>query len=117
MIDKFVRKNIVLKEVRDLVGKLVEKLVKGKEKARIKFEKDIMKTKLLDAQFVMKDSRRKMIRSKKSLDEVVRKNTFVRDEYIEVVNTEVAKVWKEEKKIKENKIIFNEKKMKNRGKT
>ena len=67
--------------------------MKSSDKSReAKYEivKDLMKHKLKDATRCVKEARTELNESKVNLDKVVRKGTFVRREYMELVDKELT---------------------------
>jgi hypothetical protein len=65
--------------------------------------KDLMKHKMLDAEKCVKESTKNLNHSKDNLSEVVRVKTVVREEFMNIVDREVNKVWRDGKKKNHNK--------------
>ena len=63
-----------------------------------------MKHKMNDAIECTKEAKEELLISKKSLDNDVRKGTFVRNEFMEIVDREVNIIWREGKEKNKDKV-------------
>jgi hypothetical protein len=115
LVLKFRNANIGFKEVRQVAEHIVwqYKSANKSENDVSNIIKDLMKHKMIDAENCIKESREELNQSKKHLDNVVRKGTYVRREYMEIVNRELNLMWKEGKDKQKNKIDWAMKKHKN----
>ena len=81
-------------EVEQIAAHMVEQQKEGKKERSEKylFVKDIMKHKLNNVEICVKNSIKNLKESELNLSKVVRKNTIVREEFMDLVTKEVNKV-------------------------
>ena len=108
-IFKFNQSKVGLKDVEDIAESVLSKMKSSDKSRKDKYDivKDLMKHKLKDAIKCTKIARRELNESKDNLSKVVRKGTFVRSEFMEVVDKEINEVWKQAKKKKNDKVNWN----------
>ena len=92
-------------EVEDIADHMLnqQKRKNKKRDEKYKIVKDLMKHKMLDVLICIKEMKKNLQRSKENLSKVVRLNTAVRREFMELVNIEVNKMWKDGKDKNKNK--------------
>ena len=82
-----------------------QKGTKDVRKEKYAIVKDLMKHRMNDSERYLTQITKNLYQSKDNLTKVVRENTLVRKEFMEVVNKEVNKVWKDGKKKDETKAM------------
>ena len=92
-------------EVEDIAEHMIrqQKRVRKTRNEKYAIVKDLMKHKMNDAENYLKEVANNLKQSKDNLKSVVREGTIVRRDFMELVNKEVNKVWKDGKKKNENK--------------
>ena len=107
-------KNLLLKlknykvgfeEVEDIAQHMVDQQKVGKKARNDKYAivKDLMKHKTTDAEKCVRECSINLKKSKENLSKVVRAKTIVREEFMNVVDREVNKIWNDGKKKVQNK--------------
>ena len=100
---KFNKAKVGFKDVENLAEAMMSKM-KNSDKSRglmYNIVKYLMKFRLNDAITSTKNARIELFKSKDDPTKVVRKGTFVRQEFMELVNEQLNQVW-DEAKIKSN---------------
>ena len=86
--------NVGFKEVEDIAEHLInqQKGIENTRKEKYEIVKDLMKHKTTNAEKYLKQVTDNLNKSKDNLSKVVRENTVVRREFMEIVNNETNKV-------------------------
>ena len=94
-----------LKEVEDISEHMMSQQKAGEKTREDKYQlvKDFMKHKMTDAEKHLKQVTNDHKKSKEILSKVIREGTIVRKEFMDTVDIEVNKVWKDGKKKNDNK--------------
>ena len=95
MLMKFRNEKVGFREVKQIAQHLVWQFKSTKKSTTWEDDivKDIMKHKRKDAIECAKESKEELRKSKKNLDNVIRKGTFVRQEYMDLVDKELNIIW------------------------
>ena len=111
---KFNKFKVGHRDVENIAESIVYKQRSGDKSREAKYDivKDLMKHRLRDALKYIKYAKTELNVSKDNLNSVVRKGTFVRKEFMEVVDNELKHVWNEAKEKDEEKVNGNIKKRK-----
>ena len=106
---KFNKSKVGLKDVEDIGESVLSKMKSSDKSRKDKYDivKDLMKHKLKDAIKCTKITSTELNKSNDNLSKVVRKGTFVRNEFMEVVDKEINEVWKQAKEKKNEKVDWN----------
>ena len=108
MIMEFNNAKIGFNEQEDIANRLISKMRSTKTGTeKFKIVKHLMKYTMNDAVECVKESKSKLDKSKKNLNQVVRKGTLVRELFMETVNVEVGVVWKNGKHKNDKKLKFS----------
>ena len=106
---KFNKFKIGLKDVEEIAESIVNKLKRSDKSREAKYNivKDLMKYKLQDAIKCIKVAKAELNFSKKNLTIVVRKATYVREVFMELVDKELNHIWSEIKEKNREKVNWN----------
>ena len=108
-IIKFNKSKVGLNDVEEIAETLVNKMKSCDKSRNAKYDivKDLMKHKLKNAIKSTRVAKKELEESKENLSKVVRKATFVRSEFMELVDKELKTVWKESKEKSDVKVNWN----------
>ena len=103
---KFNKARIGFNDVERIAEQVVNKQKSGDKSRSTKYRivKDLMKHKLDDSIKCIKNARVDLKKSNENLSKIVRKGTFVRYEFMEVVDKEIKSIWKNNKSKNQKKV-------------
>ena len=103
---KFRNSRVGFREVHQIAEQMVGQFKSSKLSKSSGFDivKDLMKYKMYDALNCVKESKDELKKTKDDLDTFVRKGTFVREEFMDLVNREVNHIWNNGKEKNKNKV-------------
>ena len=106
---RFNKFKVGLKDVEEIAESIVNKLKSSEKSREAKYDivKDLMKHKIKDAINCTKSAKTELNKSKLNLTKVVRKGTFVRKEFMGIVDKELNHIWKQAKEKKHEKTNWN----------
>ena len=109
---KFKNAKIGLKDVEDVASSMKRKMKSSDNSREAKYEivNDLMKHRIKDALKCAQFAKKDLNTSMENLSKVVRRGTFVRKEFMHVVDEELRHVWKESKEKSNDKVTWNIKK-------
>ena len=109
LILKFNRAKIGFKEEEDIANRVTFKMKSKSRSGKENYEiiRNLMKHKTNDAMKCVKESKSKLEKTKRNLNQVVRKGTLVRDMFMEEVDNEIGNIWKTGKLKNEQKLKFS----------